>query len=63
MLNVYKHIVQNGYQKSEKTTTKIVMNKIIFRSPDRDLVFTYKQYNQLYKISLTKILRALYANP
>ena len=61
MLRVYAYVVKNGYTEQTSVGPPFGTQSIIFRFATEELKFTQSHYLLIYKISRTKILRALYA--
>jgi hypothetical protein len=59
MLVLFKHLVQNGYTLNPNPFGGT--SKFILRSMYGDFTLPEQKYNEAYRLSQTKILRALYA--
>jgi hypothetical protein len=60
MLAILKHLVQNGYVlNSNEVRTKATF---ILRCEHGTYKLSEREYNKSYKLSLTKVLRGLYAD-
>jgi len=57
MLNIYKHLVQNGYTLKKSPFGGVCM--FILRTRTGDFKVSEKIYAQMYRISCTKVTQAL----